>query len=235
MVYPDDIVAVQHTLDSGTFLHCLDSDASLNSPWRQSYLSLRGAEWGGWWEGGLTLVPQESNWVDGAVCDLRILYVDKLHRATEHEDIFDYTHTETTTAPDSRPQTAGNIQRPKFRLHIIHPIPDEKNQIHVQINVPTLIVVKSLFGQKARSSWSAPVLRTGVPFHQSCPEEVDQSAPECKTQSHDDWFSSVTLVLPLSGVQTLNISVMDADSFQSVSVEVHGYEPVTGLTVEPRK
>ncbi|XP_075313535.1 polycystin-1 [Odontesthes bonariensis] len=235
MVYPDDIVAVQHTLDFGTFLHCLDSDVSRNSPWRQSYLSLRGSEWGGWWEGGLTSVPQESNWVDGAVCDLRILYVDKLHRATEHEDIFDYTHTETTTAPDIRPETAGNIQRPKFRLHIIHPIPDEKNQIHVQINVPTVIVVKALFGQKARSSWSAPVLRTGVPFHQSCPEKVDESAPDCKTQSHDDWFSSVTLVLPLSGVQTLNISVMDADSFQSVSVEVHGYEPVTGLSVEPRK
>ncbi|KAM6897519.1 polycystin-1 [Xenentodon cancila] len=235
MVYPDDIVAVQHTLDSGAFLHCLNNDLSLNSPWRQSYLSLRGAEWGGWWEGGLTSLPQDAKWMDGVVCDLRILYEDTLHRAAEHENIFDYTHTATVTVPESGTLTAGPLPRSKFRLNIIQPLPDEKNHIHVQINVPTLIVVKSRFGEKARSSWSAPVLKTGVPFYASCPEEMVYSAPDCKKQSEDDWFSSVTLVLPSPGVQTLSISVTDADSFQSVNVQVYGYEPVTGLRVEPQE
>ncbi|XP_041830823.1 polycystin-1 [Melanotaenia boesemani] len=234
-VYPDDILAVQHTFESGTFLHCLSSDASINSPWRQSYLSFRGPEWGGWWEGGLTSVPQDSDWVDGVVCDLRILYIDTLNSATEHEDIFDSTQMETTTTPDIKPLAAGPILRSKFQLHVIHPLPDEKNQIHVQINLPILIVVKALFGEKARSSWSAPVLQTGVLFHPSCPEEVIQSVPDCKAHSHDSWFSFVTLVLPTSGVETLGISVMDADSFQSVTVKVYGYEAVTGLNVEPHK
>uniref|UniRef100_A0A3B5AAD0 Polycystic kidney disease 1b n=1 Tax=Stegastes partitus TaxID=144197 RepID=A0A3B5AAD0_9TELE len=119
------------------------------------------------------------------------------------------------------------------RLNVIHPLPDEKNQIHVQINVPTLLVVKALFGEKARSSWSAPVLQTGVPFLSSCPEGMVQSSPGCKKQSQEAWFSSVTLLLPSAGVQMLNISVMDAESFQNVSVKVCGYEAVTGLTVEP--
>ncbi|XP_047466063.1 polycystin-1 [Mugil cephalus] len=235
MVYPDDVVAIQHTLDSGAFLHCLNSEASLNSPWHQSYLSFRGTEWGGWLEGGLTSLPKGSKWVDGVVCDLRMMYVDTLHGATSHEHIFGDSHTETSTAPDIRPLTGGPNPslRSKFRLHVIHPLPDANNQIHVQINIPTLIVVEALFGENARSSWSGPVLQTGVPFLQSCPEEVLQSSPGCEKQSSEAWFSAVTLVLPSVGAQVLNISVTDVESFESVSVKVCGYEAVTGLSVEP--
>ncbi len=235
VVYPDDIVAIQHTRDSGTFLHCLNNEASLNSPWRQSYMSLRGAEWGGWCEGGLTSLPQDGQWVDGVVCDLRMLYVDNLYRATEHDDSFDFAHKETTTAPEIWALTTGPSPslRSKFGLTVIHPVPDEMNRIHVQINIPTLIVVKILSGQTAKSSWSAPVLQTGVPFLPTCPKKVAQSLPGCKRQSHDDWFSSVTLVLPSVGAQTLNISVMDGVISESVSLGVCGYEVVTGLSVEP--
>lgn len=217
MVYPDDIVAVQHTLDSGAFLHCLNTEASQNSPWRQSYLSLRGTEWRGWWEGGLTSLPSGSKWVDGALCDLRMLYVDTLP--------FESAHTETTTA------TPNPSQGSKFRLHVIHPLPDQKNQIHIQANIPTLIVIKALFAKTARSSWSAPVLQNEVPFLPSCPQEAALSSPDCENQ--EGWFSSVTLVSSLAGVQMLNVSTKDADSFQSVSVKVCVYEAVTGLSVEP--
>ncbi|XP_063338226.1 polycystin-1 [Pelmatolapia mariae] len=235
MVYPDDIVAIQHTLDSGTFLHCLNSEASRNSPWSQSYLSFRGMEWGGWLEGGVTLLPQGSKWVDGVVCNLKMLYVDTLHRATEHEDIFDYTQTETATVSGISPLTTGPNPslKSKFQLEVIHPLPDDKNQIHVQINIPTVIILKALFGEKASSSWSAPVLQTGVPFLPSCPENMFQSSLGCRKQSQDSWFSSATLVLSSPGIQILNISVMDVQSFQSLSVKVCGYEPVMGLSVEP--
>uniref|UniRef100_A0A3Q3IQE5 Polycystic kidney disease 1b n=1 Tax=Monopterus albus TaxID=43700 RepID=A0A3Q3IQE5_MONAL len=183
-VYPDDIVAVQHTRDSGTFLHCLNNEASLHSPWRQSYLSLRGAEWEGWWEGGLTSLPQGGQWVDGVLCDLRILYVDTLHKGTEHY-IFGFTQSEATTAPGIEHMTIGPTPdlRSKFGLSVIHPLPDEKNQIHVEVNVPMLIVVMVQSGEKARSSWSAPVLQTGVPFLPSCPEEVTQSSFTARVES----------------------------------------------------
>ncbi|XP_037547532.1 LOW QUALITY PROTEIN: polycystin-1 [Nematolebias whitei] len=232
MVYPDDVVAVQHTLDSGMFLHCLEGDASSSSPWHQSFVSLRGAEWGGWWEGGLTSLPPGSKWVDGVVCNLRILYEDRLHRPTERGDILDSIHA--TTASVVRPLTEGPVSESNFKTDIVHPHPDENNYIHVQTNVPTIIVVKALFGEKARSSWSAPVLQTDVPFRPSCPEEVAPFVPDCKRKSKDCWFSSVTLVLPSAGVQTLNVSVVDEDSFQSLNVKVQSYEAVTGLSVEPR-
>ncbi|XP_028331530.1 polycystin-1 [Gouania willdenowi] len=230
MVYPDDIVAIQHTLNPGAFLHCQTSEASLNSPWRQSYLSFSGAEWGGWLEGGLTSLPQESKWVDGVVCDLRMLYVDRLNRATEHEDFFDYTHTEKPPPPLTLGPGPINSQRLKFRPNVIHPLPDENHQIHVKMNVPTLIVVKANFGEKARSMWSAPVFQTGLGFVSSCPKEVIQSSPGCS--SDDGWFSFTTLVLPSVGVQTLNITVMDEESIESVTIKVCGHEIVTGLHIE---
>ncbi|XP_058477572.1 polycystin-1 isoform X2 [Solea solea] len=238
MVYPDDIIAIQHTRDSGTFLHCLNSKASLNSSWRQSYLSLQGAEWGGWWQGGLISLSQRGQWVDGIVCDLSILYIDTPHRVTELDGIFGFTHTEETTAPHIQPLTTAPPPdlSSKFKLKLIHPLLDKNSQIHLQINIPTLIVVQVLSGQNARSSWSSPVLQSGLPFLPSCPEELAQSWPGCKRRSHDEWFSSVTLLLPSVGVQTLNISVVDGVSSQSVqnlSVAVCGYEAVTGLGVEP--
>lgn len=235
MVYPDDIVAIQHTRKSEAFLHCLKSETSTNSPWQQSYLSLRGAEGEGWWKSDHILLSQEGQWVDGVVCDLRMLYVDNLHRGTEDGDTFGFTHTKSTTAPDISPLTTGPTPglRTKFGLNVIHPLPDEKKQIHVQINIPTLIVVKVLSGEKAWSSWSAPVLQTGVPFLASCPEEVTPSWPGCKGQLHENWFSSVTLVLPSVGVHMMKITAMDAVSSESVSVTVCGYEAVAGLSVEP--
>lgn len=230
MVYPDDIVAIQHTRSAGTFLHCLSNAASMDSPWRQSYMSFRGSEWGGWWEGSSPLLPQAGQWVDGVTCDLKILSVDNLQSGTEHHGTPTAVVRETTAVPDIWvPKTDP---RSRFGLTIIHPVPDENNQIHVKINDPTLIVVKVSSGQGVLSSWSTPALQTGVPFLPSCPEEVLSSCPGCLARSPGDWFSSATLVLPSVGVQTMSISAMDAVSSQTVSVKVGGYEAVTVLTIE---
>ncbi|KAM9425901.1 polycystin-1 [Pholidichthys leucotaenia] len=228
MVYPDDVVALQHTLPSGAFLHCLSGEAFKNSPWHQSYLSFRGMEWGGWWEGGLISLPKGSMWVDGVVCDLRMLYLDTLHKAT---DILDYTPAGTTTATNISPNPDPSLGS-KFRLHIIHPIPDERNQIHIEIDTPCLFVLNARFGEGASSSWSAPVLRNEVPFYPSCPEEQAQSLPACRKETQNTWFSSVMVLLKSQGVHVLNISMTDSESFQTVSVKVCGYEAVRGLDVK---
>ncbi|XP_051926382.1 polycystin-1 isoform X2 [Hippocampus zosterae] len=224
-VYPDDIVAVQHTRDRGAFLRCLASEVPLNSPWRQSYLSLLGTTWGGWWQGGLTVRPQGEHWVDGVVCDLRLLYEDTLNGARTEQGRM----LETTTPSDAKSLTRH--VKSTFGLRIIHPPLDEKNQIHLALNVPTLIVVTVLSGEKVTCSWSSPVLRTGLPFGRSCPEDLTV----CKTHSEDVWFSSVTLVSPSVGVQMLNISVADAVRSQTLTVTLRSYEAVSGLSVEPRR
>lgn len=234
MVYPDDIVAIQHTRDSGAFLHCLSNEASLNSPWRQSYMSFRGTEWEGWWDGGLTSLPPGGHWVDGTVCNLKMTYTDLPRRGASHEDSFGSSYSGPPTAQDGRDLPNGPAKNPESELRklvVVHPVPDEKNQIHVQINVPILVVVKLQSGKNARSSWSAPVLQSEVPFLPSCPHAVTNSSPGCKTQSNNEWFSSVPLVLSSVGLHTVNISAVDADSSHSVNLTVCVYEAVTGLSV----
>ncbi|XP_076028186.1 polycystin-1 [Genypterus blacodes] len=231
LLYPDDIVALQHTRHAGSFLHCLDADVSLRSPWRQSYLSLQGGERGGWWEGGLTSLPEGGQWVDGVVCDLRMLSVDAQHRSTgRDQDVLGSTGA--TAAPHTGALT-GPALRSGFGLHVVHPPPDEDNQIHVQINIPTLIVVQVSSGHKATSSWSNPVLQTGVPFLPSCPEKVSDSWPDCESRAPDAWFSSVTLLLPSVGVNSLNITAVKEQRAESVGLTVCGYQAVSGLSVEP--
>ncbi|KAK7918559.1 hypothetical protein WMY93_009843 [Mugilogobius chulae] len=57
-VYPDDVVAVQHTRSPGSFLRCRSPVSSADSPWLQSYLSISRPDWGGWLEGGLTFAAK---------------------------------------------------------------------------------------------------------------------------------------------------------------------------------
>ncbi|XP_037134333.1 uncharacterized protein LOC119138429 [Syngnathus acus] len=109
-VYPDDVVAIQHTRDPGAFLRCLASEAALNSPWRQSYLSLQGStKWGGWWEGGLAFPPpQGEHWVDEVVCDLRLLYEDPTPRgATEQARLLETTAASGIKSPS--PSAASTL------------------------------------------------------------------------------------------------------------------------------
>ncbi|XP_077481712.1 polycystin-1 isoform X2 [Stigmatopora argus] len=217
-VYPDDIVAVQHSRQPGSFLHCLAGEASLDSPWRQSYLSLGGTAP----EGGLAFQPSGDDWVDGVVCDLRLLYERTLHGGTEHQRIWE------STTPSSA-QSSANV-RSTFGLNVVHPPLDEKNQIHVQVNVPTPLVVTVLSGENLWCSMSAPALETRLHFGHSCPHTV---LSECDAFSEDTWFSSATLLLPSVGVQTLNVSVADASSSQSLNVTLRSHRAVSGLAVEP--
>ncbi|KAL0984070.1 hypothetical protein UPYG_G00136680 [Umbra pygmaea] len=239
-VYPDDILAVQYTGLPGTFLQCRDNISSLLSPWRQSYISLPGAEWGGWREGGFSLVDG-GHWVDGQLCDLRVLYVDTLHQhnfipSTDQRDLSGSTLI-TTISPPIRVTHESSILAPAQRhlsgLCVIHPQLDADNQIHLLVNSTTLIVVKILSGEGATSSWLAPVLQTGVPFLPSCPRALADSWPGCERDSPDSWFSHVSVVLPSVGLHLLNVSAVNEVTEQTICVKVCVHEPVTGLSVEP--
>ncbi|XP_072288426.1 polycystin-1-like, partial [Eucyclogobius newberryi] len=226
MVFPDDVVAIQHTRPSGSFLRCRSPVSSPDdSPWRQSYLSLSGPDWGGWFEGGLTSLPHGAQWVDEVICDLKITYVDTLHHGTEFGHFF--SNTETTTVSD----IANPVQR-KFGLAFIYPEPDPNNKIHVQINIPILAVVKVKFGDNARSLWSGPVLESDFHFLQYCPKEVAQTLPYC-VESKDAWFSSAVLLVHSVGEQTLSVTVVFSKTSDILEVKVFGYETVAGLSVEP--
>ncbi|XP_055085828.1 polycystin-1 [Periophthalmus magnuspinnatus] len=229
MVYPDDVVAIQHTRPPGSFLHCTSPIFSPDSPWRQSYLSLSGPDWGGWLEGGLTSPPRGARWVDEVICDLKMTYVDTLQHGTEFGDFFGYTET-TTSSDISSPAPDFDS---KFGLTVIHPMPDANNKVHIQINTPILAVIKIEFGDDAKILWSGPVLQSDVAFLQFCPKEVAQTSPYC-VESKGLWFSSATLMMRSVGERTMSITVVRLKTSESLEVKVLGYEAVAGLSVEPQ-
>lgn len=238
-VYPDDILAVQHTGPVGSFLQC---SSSSRSPWQQSYLSLKGPEWGGWWEGGLSSVPAGEQWSDGVVCDLRVLYADTLHGfavspmlSTDQTDPSGYTYTGTISTPVRNTQARNAMQEesPVLGLAVVHPTPSKEGEIHLPVNLPTLIVIKVLSGSKATSTWSAPVSQTGVPFEASCPPVLFMSQHGCERDTADTWFSQASVVVSTPGLHILNISALNHVTSQSLSVKLQAHQPVSGLRVQP--
>lgn len=222
-VYPDDILAVQHNRRAGEFLHCV---ASTSSAWRQSYLSFRGPEWGGWLEGVLSAQSGEGQWLDDVVCDIRVIYEDIM----SHYGIPTIPSTMETTVQTNGPIKAHS---PVTGLQLLHPKLDKNNQMHVAVNAPTLIVIKVTSRESATSSWSAPVDKNKVLFHSFCPAEMPETKVVC-VRSPDTWFSHVYMVLSGEGEHLLNITASNSNIFQTLSVRVVGHIPVTGLRIQPQ-
>ncbi|KAL7869468.1 hypothetical protein AOLI_G00134560 [Acnodon oligacanthus] len=229
-VYPDDIIAVQHSRKAGEFLHCVSSS---DSAWRQSYLSLPGPELGGWVEVGVSVPTDGGQWLDNVVCDLQLIYEDSV-LVYSVPPVLSSTQsalrTETTT-PTTRlvkPQT------PVSGLHVLYPVLDKENQIHLPVNVQTILIIKILSGHNATSAWSAPVFRTGIPFQLSCPPDMSEIQAVCERDTPDVWFSYVYVKLSAQGEQTLNITASNTLNAQMLSVKLQAHIPVTGLSVQPR-
>lgn len=215
-VYPDDILALQHTRRAGEFLHCV---ASTNSSWRQSFLSLHGPEWGGWLEGGLSAHSGQDQWLDELVCDLRVIYEDTM------------PHFGVSPIPStSQSNSQIKAESPVTGLQVLYPKLDKDNQMHVAVNVPTLIVIQIISGENAASSWSDPVSKNGVPFVSSCPAEIEGG---CVRTSLDMWFSHVYMKLSSQGEHILNIMASNSLNSQTLSVRVVSHIPVTGLRIQP--
>ncbi|KAG1931752.1 polycystin-1 [Pimephales promelas] len=213
-VYPDDILALQHTRRAGEFLHCV---AGTSSAWRQSYLSMHGPEWGGWLEGTVSAQLRQGQWLDGLVCDLRVIYEDTM------------PHNGVSPIPST-----SQSNNPVTGLQVLHPKLDKDNQMHVVVNIPALIVIQILSGGNATSSWSDPVSKNKVPFESSCPAEMPEIEGGCVRASLDTWFSHVYVELSSQGEHTLNIMASNSLNFQTLSVRVVSHIPVTGLSIQPQ-
>ncbi|XP_026864166.2 polycystin-1 isoform X3 [Electrophorus electricus] len=230
LVYPDDILAVQHSRQAGAFLHCVSGS---DSGWRQSYLSLPGPEWGGWLEAGLTGAMDRGRWVDGVVCDLRLIYQDTMHLYGVSL-VLNSTKSEFGMVTTTPATSLVNAQTPVSGMSVLHPKPGEDNLIHLPVNVPTLIIIKILSGYNATSAWSAPVSKTRIPFLLSCPPEMLKLQGACERDTPDTRFSYAYVTLYSQGEQTLNITASNKLNSQTLSVKLQAHILLTGLHIEPQ-
>ncbi|KAG7324819.1 hypothetical protein KOW79_011135 [Hemibagrus wyckioides] len=227
-VFPDDILAVQHTGQSGEFLRC---SRISDSAWRQSYISIPGPAWGGWVDVAVSALTDGGRWMDDVSCDLRLIYEDAGHLYGPSNS----TPNEMGTIDASTPiSVLSDSQTPVTGLQLLYPLLTKETQINLAVNIQTLMIIKILSGTNVTSSWSAPVSRAGVPFLKSCPEEISEIQSVCQRDSPDTWFSYVYLMPTSQGEQTLNITASNQLSSQMLSVKIQAYIIITGLKIQPQ-
>lgn len=223
-VFPDDILAVQHTRKSGEFLRCTSGS---DSAWRQSYMSIPGPEWGGWVDVAVSALTEEGCWVDNMSCDLRLIYQDPGHPYGP------FPVANSTQSSELGTDLSGiriDAQTPVTGMQILYPVP----QTDLAVNIQTLFIIKIISGRNATSSWSAPVSRAGVPFLMSCPAEIAEIQRVCQRDSPDTWFSYAYVLLTREGEETLNITASNQISSQMLSVKIHAHVVITGLRIHPQ-
>lgn len=229
-VFPDDILAIQHTRKSGAFLHCASGS---DSAWRQSYLSISGPDWGGWVDVAVSALTDRGQWMDNISCDLRLIYEDPGHLYGPSSVV-----NSTPSDPGVDVSTLSSIlidaRTPVTGMQILYPVPDKETRMFLPVNIQTLIIIKILSGRNATSSWSAPVSRAGVPFLTSCPAEISEIQQVCQRDSPDTWFSYAYIILTRQGEQTLNITASNQVNSQTLSVKIQAHDVITGLRIHPQ-
>lgn len=223
-VFPDDILAVQHTRESGKFLHCTSGS---DSAWRQSYISIPGPEWGGWVD---VAVTDGGRWVDNMSCDLRLIYEDPGHL---YGPVVNSTQSDLSVDLSTPSNIRIDAQTPVTGMQILYPVPHKEHQIDLAVNIQILFIIKILSGRNASSSWSAPVSRAGVPFFTSCPTEISDIQNVCQRESPDTWFSYVYVMFTREGEEILSITASNQVNSQMLSVRIHAHNIITGLRIQP--
>lgn len=208
----------------------------VDSPWRQSYISLIKDSW---WEGGLADLSN-STWVDSILCDIRVTFARETKSlvtpllSQKLEPGF-YTYMATVRNAVSSAQASCMVQvQPKVSgLQLIYPEP-LGGKLNLVAKQKVLLVVRIGSGCKAVAHWMSPVNRAEVAFVDTCPADIMTHVPACFRDATDTWFSSVQLMMDEPrDEEILDIVVSNEVSTQKLSVKIQFYDAIEGLQVVP--
>ncbi|XP_051889314.1 polycystin-1 [Pristis pectinata] len=233
-VFPDDVIGIQHDAGPGALLHCLPSSTS---PWRQSYVGLVGQSWAESLLVGFQPAWPSPSWVDGIVCDVRVLYTDQQRAVAVTPSLDTGLHTHPVSLIGREDPTVTNCcplgtQSKITGLQVVFP-QSEGDRISVPTNNETLIVVKINSGGYATSWWGPPVRQSAVHFEAHCPVDLPQFIPACRKETVDTRFAYVHFTASHVGREVLNISVNNGVSSRNLSVVIQADDVIQGLHIVP--
>uniref|UniRef100_A0A3Q2C8H1 Polycystin 1, transient receptor potential channel interacting n=1 Tax=Cyprinodon variegatus TaxID=28743 RepID=A0A3Q2C8H1_CYPVA len=256
MVFPGDVIALQHDSGPSSLLQCQSSPQSL---WRQPVLALNLSEWF-WMNSTRELVDfsdlnvenfvknGKGGWLEEETCLIRVLYVGQNETRLQGAQLSVglpqpglYSLLVSSTEPSYPSSASCPLQIvPPLGLTILHP--PNNGTLYMQPNNTRLVL-------RVHSQYETRVSRLGtnhsVTFQSECPTELFSSQTVCqpgwspgsevKVSQH---FMYAVLDLSLkreekSGPVKVELEAHNNVTESSLTVVVHLEEPLEGLVVKP--
>ncbi|KAM5135124.1 polycystin-1-like [Mantella aurantiaca] len=229
-VHPDDILSIQHTGNPETFLRC---KSSTDSPWRQTYASMRNQ---GWLEDSFQL--DTDIWVDDVVCDLRVLYGSEFRSLVVSSLLSNFqedgTYVVSAALSNGVSSTLTNcditILSPVSDLHIVHPALGS-DCLHVVTHHPTLVVISAQSSSPARVHWSTAAQSGESVLQQKCPLDVSSNLTFCTTLSLNVGFAWMWLSFVQPQITRLTILVTNEVSSINLTMPIQSHDTIQGLSI----
>ncbi|XP_078415046.1 polycystin-1 [Cetorhinus maximus] len=226
-VQSNDIIAIQHDGDPGSFLQCQQNDSS---PWQQSYFSIIYSS------GNRDLWRNlaDSNWTDGTVCNLRVLYTHRqetiassplLHNGQQSPGVYTYQAMVENRPFYSNASCTVQVVAPITDLSVIYP-PKQNGVIYVPKN-QAIIIVKVKSSDGTSTSWSGS--SQNFSCEATCPSELSSNCEK----DNNTCFSRIPLVFKDSNLTSIVISAKNKVSSVNKTVTVKAEDPIEGLMILP--
>ncbi|KAJ8001528.1 hypothetical protein DPEC_G00170420 [Dallia pectoralis] len=260
LVFPGDVIGLQHNAGPASLLHC---DASARSPWRQPVLTLNRSEWlqadvergsvelilPGGGDGGPAAVDPEGGgggWDLDAVCPIRALYVGHSKTQLRGSQLSSGLpvpglYSLVVTSDDQAFPVAAScplLVVPPLGLTVLHP-PSQNGTYYFRPGRTSVLL-------RVHSQYEATVSRVGrnhsVPFQNHCSSEYLSTVAECRRAGEaggeENQSQSQFAVLDLElgeerGPVLVDLSAHSSVMDVSLRFLVRVEEPLQGLVVQP--
>ncbi|XP_051876950.1 polycystin-1 isoform X2 [Pristis pectinata] len=227
-VQANDIIAIQHNSEPGTFLQCQRNESS---PWQQSYFSIVYSSGSADFRSNLTNI----NWTDGVVCNLRLLYSHRhetvassplLHKGQPSPGNYTYQATIENGSSHSNLSCTVEVIAPVTDFSVIYP--PKQNGVHYVPKHRPVIVIKVKSSDRPSASWSGS--NQTFSCETTCPADL---SPVCGKESNGTCYSQIPLVVKDCNLTSIVITVRNKVSSVNKTVAVRAEDLIEGLTIVP--
>ncbi|XP_067912634.1 polycystin-1 isoform X2 [Heterodontus francisci] len=226
-VQTNDIIAIQHDGEPGSFLQCQQNESS---PWQQSYFSII-------YSNGSTDLLNNltySNWTDGTVCNLRVLYTHRqetiassplLHNGQQSPGSYTYQATVENRPFYSNASCTVQVVAPITDFSVIYP--QKQNGVLYVPKNRAIIIVKVKSADRTSTSWS------GSNQTYSCEAPCPSELPTNCEKDNNTCFSRIPLTVKDCNLTSIVITAKNKVSSMNKTVAVKAEDLIEGLTILP--
>ncbi|XP_059835038.1 polycystin-1 isoform X1 [Hypanus sabinus] len=227
-VQANDIIAIQHNSEPGTFLQCQQDESS---PWQQSYFSIVYSSGNADFRSNMT----NFNWTDKVICNLRLLYSHRqeavvrsplLHRGQALPGNYTYQATMDGGLSHSNLSCTVQVVAPVTDVSVIYPA--KQNGVHYVPKIHPVIVIRVKSADRPSMSWSGS--NQTFACETTCPADLNLA---CGKENSGTCYSRIPLTVKDCNLTSIVITAKNKVSSVNKTVAVRAEDLIEGLTIMP--